>query len=102
MIQPTIGRIVWAFKDAAPGDPHTMRFDGPYAAIIAGVHDERTVDVWIFEPNHLSHCQTSIPLIQPGDEGVPDAPWHCEWMPYQVKKTTGSESGEVEVGSERI
>lgn len=94
MITPTIGRVVHYFT--FNGAPHQ-------AAIIADVHDDRLVNLTVFGHNGSVHPMTSIPLLQPeDDQSTPFSGGHCEWMPFQVKKDTGSESGEKEAGTEEV
>ena len=91
MITPTVGRIVHYFP--FPGAP-------AQAAIIAGVHGDRMVNLGLFDVNGMTAPATSIHLRQPEDPEQTGS-W-CEWMPYQVKKATGSESGEEAAGTEPI
>ena len=94
MIKPTIGRVVHVYRRIPEG------VAGPFAGLITHVYDDRLVDVWVFERDHC-HCVKSAVLRQPDDD-LPGSDVHCEWMPYQVKKPTGSESGELEVGTQVI
>jgi len=94
MIQPTVGRIVWFYPpanqlpEAHPGHP--------LAAIITAVWSDEMVNLAVFDGNGSSHSYTSVPLVQP-EATAPGLPY-CQWMPYQVKKEYGSESGEKEAG----
>lgn len=97
MIEPTIGRVVYYFEgNVNPGEPAEV----PQAATIAYVHDTRMVNLSVVNHSGFQSGMTSIVLVQPGD-GLPSGP-RCEWMPYQVKKDTGSESGEKAAGTEEI
>lgn len=92
MIKPTIGRVVYY---------RTPGMTEPQSATIAYVHGDRMVNLRVISHGGEAFGATSIQLVQPGEpkpEGVP----FCHWMPYQVKKATGSESGEPEAGTEPI
>lgn len=92
MIQPTVGRVVHYH------DPSLS--DQPLDAHIAYVHSERLINIGGFDANGVPFSETSVTLVQPGDE-VPDHP-HATWMPYQVKKDHGSESGERAAGEQAV
>jgi len=94
MIKPTVGRVVYFYDNSNPN---------PQAAIIAAVHTDTCINAAIFDSNGipLTYPPRSIRLVQPGEERPPEGPF-CEWMPYQVKKPTGSESGEKAAGNQTI
>lgn len=91
MITPTVGRIVHFF---------VIRGADAQAAIVTRVWTDRLVDLNVFGD---AGCVSivSVRLHQPEDQHEQDRVW-CEWMPYQVKKSTGSESGEAAAGTELI
>ena len=91
MITPTVGRIVWFY------DYHGQR---EHAAIVTRVFNDHEVNVTVFDNGLVRYCN-KCPLVQPGEDLPATAP-HCTWMPYQVKKRTGSESGEPAVGEVSI
>lgn len=91
VIEPTVGRILWFFE--TEGAPQL-------AAIVTAVHGPTLVDVTAFPPGGEAVSLTSIPLVQPG-EPLPGGR-HCTWMPYQVKKSIGGESGEPAAGEASI
>lgn len=94
MIEPTVGRIVWFYKHVDD------RWKGPLAAIVVEVHSNRLVNLCVFGNDGVPRAETSVTLAQPEDEvGGSD---YCAWMPYQVKKATGSESGEKGAGEQKI
>lgn len=86
MITPTVGRVVWFYKD---GKPHTEQ---PYAAIVTYVHSDTMINVVAFDYNGVSFGETSVLLIQ--DEGSYGNPgggsWAC-WMPYQKGQAAKTE-----------
>ncbi len=93
MITPTIGRVVHYRENS----------QGPFAAIVTAVHGENCVNLSVFGlGGTASTNRTSVILRQPEDDHPGPGVAHCHWMPYQVKKTTGSESGEKEAGVESI
>ncbi|KKK49407.1 hypothetical protein LCGC14_3135380 [marine sediment metagenome] len=103
MIQPTVGRIVYYYCLDHEKFGYIEAWDrkSPLAAIIAHVWPNGRVNLAVFDVNGDSHSRISVPLIQPGSERPVDGHF-CEWMPYQVKKETGSESGEKEAGTQEI
>lgn len=96
MIKPTVGRVVNYFP---PGGSD----DAPQVALIACVWSDTCVNLAIFDRsgNSVKDPPTSILLVQEGNPR-PSGGHFCEWMPYQVKKTSGSESGEREAGTVKI
>ena len=95
IIIPTIGRIVHFYaNDGNSNDP--------CAALVSYVHSERMVNLMVTDHNGVPFSRTSVHLVQP-DEGVLTlGGCYCKWMPYQIKKPTGSESGEKTSGVETI
>lgn len=76
MIKPTVGRVVWFRPMSASENPQ------PLAAIIAFVHDDKTVNLAVFDRNGESYPLEGVQLIQEGE--MPCRPGgYCEWMPYQ-------------------
>lgn len=100
IIKPTVGRIVHYYP--GPDDPQLVE-EAPLAAIVAKVWSDTCVNLTIFNPNGAvePNPPTSITLVQPGAD-PPDQSGYCTWMPYQVKKQTGSESGEKAAGTQVI
>lgn len=104
LITPTVGRIVHYFPcltDIGIGLAGTR--GEPLAAQVAKVWDDRCVNLMVTDANGKPQGRTSVLLVQPGDEpSNEDAGGYCRWMPYQLKKRTGSESGEPSAGSEQV
>ena len=71
MIEPTVGRLVYYKSYGTPGGefPSTDR-----AAIITAVHDSTTVDLCVFNPDHMSFNHR----VGQGSSG---GQW--DWTPYQ-------------------
>jgi len=101
MIQPTVGRIV-LFNPGTRAPNIACEPGEKCAAIITKVWSDRMVNLAVFDANGLPSAWTSIPLWQPGDPQIDPANPSCEWMPYQLKKPTGSESGEKAAGQQTI
>lgn len=80
VISPTPGRIVWF--NPAPHDGLATMNGHPLAAIVAGVHNDRLVNLAVFDAYGNTQQRSSVQLVQPGD-AVPDSA-HATWMPYQV------------------
>lgn len=94
MITPTVGRVVHYFAHSG---------SDPQCALIVHVWGSRCVNLAVFDHNGKIEEEptTSITLVQPEDDR-PEMGCYCEWLPYQVKKPTGSESGEREAGTQEI
>lgn len=102
MIQPTVGRIVHYYSFKVDGSIEMAQNGMPLAAIITRVWEPgKRVNLTVFDAKGDSYGRTGIPLIQPGSER-PVGEKFCEWMPYQVKKETGSESGGLVAGAQMI
>lgn len=95
MITPTVGRIVWFYTDGIG----TSEYRNEKAAIVTRVWNDRMVNLCVFDDTGATP-KTSVPLVQPEDEKP--AGEYCAWMPYQVVKASGSESGEKAAGSQTI
>jgi len=81
VISPTPGRVVW-FRPAAHDGIGTLNGQ-PLAAIVAGVHNDRLVNLAVFDAYGNSQQRSSVTLVQPGDD-VPAGGSYAEWMPYQI------------------
>lgn len=92
IIEPTVGRVVHYYAPRGDVD-YTYN---PQCALIAHVWDDRCVNLAIFDVNGVPYDDppTSVLLVQPGDLPPRDGGDYCTWMPYQVTKGYGSESGE--------
>jgi hypothetical protein len=104
MIQPTVGRIVWYYPAGYPlGDGEkTVELAEPRAAVIVKVWSDRMVNLGFWDPNGDIWAATSVALVQPEDPTPNCGEGFCQWMPFQVKKPTGSESGEKAAGEQAI
>ena len=93
MIEPTIGRVVHYYAS------HNVR---PQAAIVCDVIDTRTVGLMVVGHDGSTVAMPSpVLLVQPEDD-IPGDRSYCAWMPYQVKKDFGSESGERSAGTQEV
>lgn len=91
-IQPTIGRIVYFFM---------KKDDKEKAALVCNVHSDRLVNLFVYNHDGSGFPFVGATLVQPRDE-VPGGGPYCTWMPFQVKKQYGSESGERSAGQQSI
>jgi len=84
-ILPTIGRQVH-FHMASPDVSHISGWvsspDNTYAATIALVHNDRLVNLAVYDGSGYLYPMQSIPLRQPDDER-PLGNW-CEWPPHNA------------------
>lgn len=88
MIIPSIGRVVWY----TPAKTQDGRGDAkqPYAAIVVYVHNDRCVNLAVFDHIGRPHPRLNTQLLQ--DEDTPkdtDGEGHAAWMPYQKAVAAG-------------
>lgn len=98
MIKPTVGRIVWFTPSKNSAESGFAAGDQPLAAIIAYVHNDRMVNLAVFDSNGVSHSKTSVDLIQDG-EAKPEYGFYCEWMPYQKGQAAKTEQLQAQLSS---
>jgi len=82
MITPTVGRVIHYYP---AGHEPTARCgkDQPHAALIAHVHNDRCVNLAVFDSEGKSYSRCNVTLVQPKDECPEGA--HAMWMPYQIE-----------------
>jgi len=87
MMKPTVGRIIHYYGNGVKDK--IVNIGGneePYAAIVAAVNKNGTLNLCVFDRIGGTRCVTNIRLVQPG-ETIPDkGKDYCIWMPYQVHK----------------
>lgn len=93
IIPPTPGRVVWFYPSESdligthPQDPKQ-----PLAAVVAGVFNDRLINVVAFDFYGNPKPRCGVALVQPGDE-LPSAQdtavGYCTWMPYQIGQAGG-------------
>lgn len=93
VISPTPGRIVWFHP--APHDGIATLNGQPLAAIVAGVHSDRLINLAVFDAYGNSQQRSNVHLVQPGD-AAPDSA-HATWMPYQVGQAAKHQAVETAV-----
>lgn len=87
-IEPTIGRVVWFWPDAAAlterakGTP-VPKESVPHAAQIAFVNPDGTINIGWLTHDGTHTSLTDVELCQEGDDRPAAGPF-CAWMPYQV------------------
>ena len=69
VITPTPGRIVWFHP--APHDGMAQLNGQPLAAIVAGVHHDRLVNLSVFDAYGNTQQRSNVTLVQPIDT-LPD------------------------------
>lgn len=94
MIKPTIGRVVWywpiGLKSKEAGDQ-------PCSAQVAYVHNDRMINIGFFDHNGHACAETSVVLVQEGDE-YPNGPF-ATWMPYQMGQAAKTEQLQQQVAA---
>ncbi len=90
LIEPTVGRVVW-FYVYVTGQGHK----GPLAAHVCKVWNNRMVNLMVINENGECRGETSVGLVQEGDE-APQANYCC-WMPYQKGQAAKTEALEKQL-----
>lgn len=83
MIKPTVGRHVLYtphINELVARTPDNQ----PHAAIIAAVHNDRLVNLSVFDANGVQYARQNVQLLQE-DDAAPDEAY-AEWMPYQKEQ----------------
>ena len=88
MIKPTVGRVVHFYPSASDGV--ISLGNQPQAAIIVFVHNDRMVNLVVFDHNGVPMSRTSVLLVQPGQ--VLPSFAHARWMDYQIGQAAKTES----------
>lgn len=89
MIQPTVGRIVHYFFAAGAVE---------HAAILVGVHNERSINLAVFNDDGSLYPALEVPLLQ-DDDAVPAEGAYAAWMPFQKGQATKTEATESGLGA---
>ena len=79
IITPTPGRVVWLHMPQGSG--LAVKPGQPLAAIVAAVHDDRSIAIGFFDAAGQHHSRERIALVQEGDTAP--AGEFCTWMPFQ-------------------
>lgn len=91
MIVPTVGRVVWYYRYGRGEGGEVLQ---PQAAIVTYVHNERSVNLAVFDRSGNGYGLQSVVLVQEGDqEPAAGNAGFCCWMPYQLdqaKKAAGA------------
>lgn len=85
MIKPTVGRVVWFYRD---GISQFAAGSQPEAAIVAYVHSDEMLNLMVVNSAGLPESKTSVPLLQEEHFSSDDTrAWpssFATWMPYQI------------------
>jgi hypothetical protein len=92
-IEPTIGRIV--HYEPHPGDPGYNVSPETRAAIIAGINEDGTVNLAVFDRYGRYSAITSVRLVQ--DNEITPATGCAHWMPYQIGQAAKTEALQEEI-----
>jgi hypothetical protein len=84
MIKPTVGRVVWYWTAQMIKNQQQ-----PYAAIITFVHSDKLINIAYFDADGRAGSNTSVLLLQDGEEKPDYGRPYCEWMPYQKAVASG-------------
>jgi hypothetical protein len=95
VIEPTVGRVVWV----RPGKNFkAVQHDGkqPLAALVVYVHDNRHVNLSVFDALGKHHALINVQLLQDDDKPESDMPY-AEWMPFQKGQAAKTEAVEAKL-----
>jgi hypothetical protein len=98
MIQPTIGRVVWFWRQKGLDEP---KVEQPNAALVTYVWGDRLVNLVVFDANGNSRGETSVTLLQDDDVGNVYGSF-ASWMPYQKAVAKGEIAPKLEAKIERL
>ena len=87
MIKPTIGRVVWLFRD---------KLADPIPALICRVYDDRCINVGGFDTSGKPIAYVEVRIFQDEDgEARPNSGVYAEWMPYQKGQAAKTDALEL-------
>lgn len=95
MIKPTVGRVV-EYRHAMMG-----RDEQPWAAIVVYVHNDREVNLAVFDDLGFGKPKQHVILVQEGDE-IPNHDGYCTWMPYQKGQAAKTEAVERKLAAQVV
>lgn len=81
-IDPTIARVLHYTPSYL--DTEIRRDGWPFAAIIADVNRDGTINLAVFARNGMIYPRTNVHLLQDGQFPVAPENAYAMWMPYQV------------------
>ena len=76
MIEPTVGRVV--LYTPALGEGFYAGSQTQFAALIAAVNVDSTINLSVFDASGNSHARQNVPLVDEPQDGA-----HARWMEYQ-------------------
>jgi hypothetical protein len=84
MIQPTVGRVVLYSPEAGEGFYTGPEDQQNFAALVAAVNKDGTINLAVFDASGNSHARQNVPLVQdPYTEPHPGRSF-AQWMGYQI------------------
>lgn len=86
MIKPTIGRVIWFYRDKQHLDSGSQ----PNAGLVAYVHSDTMINVGGVDAQGCAFNATSTRLLQ-DNETPPESGSFAVWMPYQKVQAAKAE-----------
>lgn len=77
-VKPAIGSIVWYYPGVAEKPTIKALGQGPLAAIVVGVWNNRLVNLAVFDGEGEHHKRLQVELLQDGDD-APTADHYAAW-----------------------
>lgn len=97
MISPTVARMLHYFPTTEERERADIG-EGPLAAVLAAVIDERTVNIGVFNRGGRVFGRENVTLQQDGD-AAPEGGGYCAWMAYQKGQAAKTEQLEKDIAS---
>nr|WP_311538555.1 hypothetical protein [uncultured Bradyrhizobium sp.] len=88
MIQPTVGRVLHYFPSV---DASLAPNAQPYAALLASVVNDTTVNLTVSNPDGTTFGAQNIQLVQGGDQVRDPTKPFARWMAYQIGQAAKTE-----------
>ena len=85
MIEPTVGRVV--LYTPATGEGFNTGNQTQFAALIAAVNTDDTINLAVFDAAGNQHARQNVPLVDAPQEGA-----HARWMSYQLGQAAKHEA----------
>lgn len=94
LIKPTVGRKLW-FKAGIEDTKLRSLGDQPFSAEVVYVHNDREVNLVVFDHVGTPREFRRVRLVQEDDEIPGEGERACVWMPYQLGQAAKTEAVEA-------
>lgn len=96
LIQPTVGRKIWVFRDVGHFNNYKARPEcwQPLDGNIVFVHPEGYINVAGFDSHGNHFAYLAVEIIDPEQDSLPMTAF-ATWMPYQLQSAKAAESTDI-------